>query len=136
MGTRILLVDDDVPLQRTMKRALEAAGYEVVQAFDGLDALHLAEKETFDLIVLDINMPGMDGRDVLRRLTLGSDTSHVPVLVHSSRSGQLDRHVVLKLGAVDFIDKPMDARLMAGKIRHLIDAAQARTSAERKPTMG
>ena len=132
MSTRILVVDDDEGLQRGMKRSFEAAGYEVVQAFDGPYGLQLAMTEEFALIVLDINMPTMDGRDVLSRLKRDSKTSDVPVLVHSSRSAQLDRHVALELGAVDYVDKPMDARLLAGKIGRLIDAARERTAGNGK----
>ncbi len=64
------------------------------------------------------------GRDVLSRLKRGGINSEVPVLVHSCRSSQPDRHVALELGAVDYIDKPVDPRFMLGKIRRLIDAAR------------
>jgi DNA-binding response OmpR family regulator len=127
MNVRILVVDDDEALQRAIKRAAEAAGYEVAQTSDGRDALTLAAKEKFDLILLDINMPAMDGRDVLSRLKGNTETSSIPVLVFSSRSGQLDRHVALELGAEDFVEKPMDGRLLMGKIGRLIEAARART---------
>jgi DNA-binding response OmpR family regulator len=130
MRSRILIVDDDEALQRVMKRAFEAAGFEVFQALDGPDALLLAAKERFALIVLDINMPTMDGRDVLARLKGSDNSSHVPILVHSSRSAQLDRHVALKLGAVDFIDKPIEAQLLAGRVRRLIAADSTRVETE------
>jgi DNA-binding response OmpR family regulator len=117
---RILIIDDDERLQRAMKRAAETAGYEVEHAFNGSDGLTLAAKEKFDLILLDINMPTMDGRDVLSRLKQNAETSNIPVLVCSARSGQLDRHLGLELGADDYIDKPMDANLLMGKIARII----------------
>src|SRR6266511_1016546 len=100
MSARILVVDDDEGLQRAVKRAAETAGYEVAQVYDGHDALSLAAKEKFDLILLDINMPAMDGRDVLSRLKRNTETAIIPVLVLSSRSGQLDRHERTSTGMI------------------------------------
>jgi DNA-binding response OmpR family regulator len=126
---RILVVDDDEGLQRAIKRAAETAGFEVSQVFDGLDALTLLVDETFDLILLDINMPAMDGRDVLSHLKRDPKTAEIPVLIHSSRGGQLDRQHVLKLGAEDFLEKPMDLKLLMAKIDHFVERAQNRTKA-------
>lgn len=128
MKGKILVVDDDEGLQRTIKRAAETAGFEVKPVYDGLDALTLLKEETFDLILLDINMPEMDGRDVLNHLKRDERLAQIPVLVHSSRSSQLDRHVVLDLGAEDFIEKPTNLQLLVTKIEHLIARAQGRTS--------
>ncbi|HMI89210.1 MAG TPA: response regulator [Polyangiaceae bacterium] len=121
MSTRILVVDDNDELQAVIKRVFELEGFEVVQAFGGAEALRLAASEVFSLILLDINMPGMDGRDVLSSLKRGGPSSGVPVLVHSSRNAQLDRHAVLQLGADDYIDKPMDARFLARRIGRMLD---------------
>jgi len=131
MRTRILVVDDDQELQAVIKRTFELAGFEVVQAFDGAEALRLAASEVFSLILLDINMPGMDGRDVLSRLKSGGPSSAVPVLVHSSRNGELDRHAVLQLGADDFIDKPIGARFLAGRIGRMLD--MRKRTGDKKP---
>src|SRR6266545_3949675 len=100
MSARILVVDDDEGLQRAVKRAAETAGYEVAQVYDG--------------------------RDVLSRLKRNTETAIIPVLVLSSRSGQLDRHVALELGADDFVDKPMDGRLLMRKIGRMIEVSRAR----------
>jgi len=121
---RILLVDDDESLQRAIKRVARTAGFDVVHAFDGPEALVLAMGQEFDAILLDINMPGMDGRDVLKRLKENAKTSSIPVLVHSARSGQFDRHVAFDLGAHDFIDKPMEVGVLMGKIRRMIEVSQ------------
>jgi DNA-binding response OmpR family regulator len=119
---RILTVDDDVEVQKVVKRAAEAAGLEVVQAFDGAAGLALALTEPFDLILLDINMPKMDGRDVLSKLRNNHATAAVPVLIYSGRAGQLDRLVGLELGADDYIDKPFESSLLVKKIERLIQA--------------
>jgi len=121
MTTRILVVDDDVEVQRLVKRAAEAAGFAVVQAFDGPLGLSLAKKEKLDLILLDINMPTMDGRDVLKRLKANPSTAGIPVLVYSGRDGQHDRRVALELGAEDFIDKPFAAGSLVKRIGRLVE---------------
>jgi two-component system phosphate regulon response regulator PhoB len=121
LSGRVLVVDDDVEVQRVVKRAAEGAGLDVVQAFDGAAGLLVATTERFDLILLDINMPTMDGRDVLKRLKDTPATADVPVLVYSGRGGQSDRLVGLELGAEDYVDKPIDAGSLVRKIGRLIE---------------
>jgi DNA-binding response OmpR family regulator len=125
---RILVVDDDIEVQRVVKRAAEAAGFEVVQALDGAPGLALATTEKFDLILLDISMPKMDGRVVLARLKQNPTFAHVPVLVYSGRDGQVDRHVALDLGAEDFVDKPFDAGFLVTRMERLLEKARGRAT--------
>jgi DNA-binding response OmpR family regulator len=130
LTARILVVDDEVELQRSVKRAAEAAGLEVVQAFDGVAGLALATSEKFDLILLDINMPKMDGRDVLKRLKQTPATAGVPVLLYSGRTGQIDRLVGLTLGAEDYIEKPFEAAHLVDKIQRMIEKSRERATEE------
>lgn len=123
---RLLVVDDDIHVQKTVKRAAEAAGYEVVQATDGAVGLEMATTRPFDLILLDINLPRMDGRDVLKRLKENPGTLDVPVLVYSGRADENDRRVVLELGAEDCIEKPFDLATLLRKIERLIETARNR----------
>jgi two-component system cell cycle sensor histidine kinase/response regulator CckA len=123
---RILIVDDDVEVQRLVKRAAEAEGFVVTQAFDGAPGLAHAVKETFDLILLDINMPTMDGRDVLSSLKRNPATAGVPVIAYSGRAGQDDRLALLQLGAEDIIEKPFQVGLLMQKIQHVIRKAHER----------
>jgi two-component system, OmpR family, KDP operon response regulator KdpE len=123
---RILIVDDDIEVQRVVKRAAEAAGFEVVQALDGAPALALATTEKFDLVLLDIGMPKMDGRVVLARLKQHPNCADVPVLVYSGLDAQTDRHVALGLGAEDFVDKPFDAGFLVTRIERLLEKARER----------
>jgi len=124
IGARILIVDDDVEVQHVLKRAADAAGYELVQAFDGSSGLTLATESKFDLIVLDIEMPKLDGRDVLTRLKQNPNTATVPVLVYSGRDQPTDRRVVYELGADDHIDKPFSAGRLMSKIGFMIEKAR------------
>jgi DNA-binding response OmpR family regulator len=104
---RILVVDDEDEIRRLVRRAAESAGYEVTEAANGALGLDLAAKETFDLILLDIGMESMDGRDVLAQLKAHPDTATVPVLILSGSSDSYERRVVLELGAEDFLEKPI-----------------------------
>ena len=123
---KLLVVDDDEGLQRAIRRAAETAGFEVTQVFDGLEAVKVSSDENFDVILLDINMPAMDGRDVLTHLKRDPRTAGIPVIVHSSRSSQLDRHLIFELGADDFIEKPAELRSLVGKLGHLVERARSR----------
>jgi CheY-like chemotaxis protein len=126
ISARILVVDDDIEVQRVLKRAAEDAGYEVVQAFDGPAGLTVAAEQKFDLIVLDIEMPTSDGRDILRRLKQDPNTSAIPVLMYSGRDQPDDRRVGYELGADDHVDKPFTAALLISKIGRLIEKARER----------
>ncbi len=121
---KLLVADDDVDLQRALKRVAEAAGYQVLQEFDGLTALATARSTRPDVIVLDIDMPGADGRDVLKRLKGDADTAAIPVLICSARTEQTDRHVGFELGADDYIDKPCAPAQLILRISHMIEKAQ------------
>jgi DNA-binding response OmpR family regulator len=124
--TRILIVDDDVDIQEVVQRAAKDAGYEVVQAFNGATGLVLAVTQKFDLILLDVSMPKLDGRDVLVRLRENPGTAQVPVLLFSGNNQQNDRRMGLELGADDYVDKPFSAGLLMTKIGRLIEKARER----------
>jgi len=121
VNARLLIIDDDVQVQKVVRRVMEAAGFEVVQAFDGVAGLALALAERFDLIVLDVNMPLMDGRDVLRKLKQEPANENVPVLIYSGRGDHLERLAGLELGAEDYIEKPFEGGQLVRKIRRLIE---------------
>ena len=97
----ILVVDDDAKILRFVRWSLRLAGYEVITATDGEDALLIMEARKPDLIVLDIVMPGMDGFEVLRRIRVDEDTPVIAFSTHSSFKEQ-----ALRLGANDFLAKP------------------------------
>lgn len=125
---RILVIDDDEALQRALKRAAEAAGYDVTQAFDGGPGLELARSEAFDLVLLDVNMPHSDGRDVLSKLRSDPDTATLPVIIFSSRGDRLARLQGLELGADDYIEKPFEPALLMRKIARRIEKSRERAA--------
>jgi DNA-binding response OmpR family regulator len=130
VGALILVVDDDVHVQRAVKRAAEAAGYQVVQALDGATVLALATAMNFDLILLDLALPKIDGRDVLNLLKHNPSTADVPVLLYSGSGSdpQNDRRQGYDLGAVDFIQKPFNSDMLLKKIGRLIEKARERAA--------
>ena len=108
MSRMILIVDDDPHIREVLTFALGKAGMETREAEDGEDALVAVEKWNPDLVVLDINMPRLDGIEVCRRLRAKGD---VPVLFLSSRDDEIDRVVGLELGADDYVVKPFSCLL-------------------------
>jgi DNA-binding response OmpR family regulator/two-component sensor histidine kinase len=126
----ILVVEDDVDVQQMVTRAAQAEGFSVLQAFDGASGLGLALTRHIDLIVLDINIPMLDGRDVLSHLKKDPRTADLPVLVCSGRIDPHNRRLALELGATEFVEKPFNPRALMLKIGHLIDQAGAQPAAD------
>ena len=105
-GARILVVDDQEDIREMARLVLADAGFEVVTASSGEDALRLARGTAFDLVLLDINMPGLDGWSTLKLLRADDATEDLPVAMFSVKSEVRDKMTSLQDGAVDFIAKP------------------------------
>ena len=112
---RILVVDDEAAIRRFLKTALGTQGYQVSDAADGAAALELAAHNTFDLIVLDLGMPGMDGFEVLSRLRAGG--ASVPVIVLSVRADEAGKVKALDMGADDYVTKPFGIDELLARLR-------------------
>lgn len=117
---RILLVEDDPKVARALGLYLEAARYETVWVDDGREALARAEAEPFDLVVLDLLLPGLDGYAVCRRLREGS---RVPIIMVTARTTEDDRVRGLDLGADDYVAKPFSPRELMARIRAVLRRA-------------
>jgi two-component system, OmpR family, response regulator len=111
---RILLVDDEQSIQELLSYPLRRDGYEVVQAADGSEALDRFEEQPFDLVVLDVMLPGIDGLEVCRRLR---GRSSVPIIMLTARSEEIDKVVGLELGADDYITKPFSLREFSSRVK-------------------
>ncbi len=105
-GRRILVVDDDPSVVDVATRVLASASYEVASARTGLEALRIARRERFDLVLLDINMPEMDGWETLRLLKADEVIRDLPVLMFSVKGEIRDKVHGLQEGAVDYMTKP------------------------------
>lgn len=111
---RILVVDDEPQIQRFLKPALTAAGYDVLEALDGGAALKALATAAPDLVVLDLGLPDMDGKEVVRNLRGWSD---IPVIILSARDREAEKIEVLDLGADDYIEKPFGIGELTARIR-------------------
>ena len=116
----ILLVEDEDQLRRVMKDLLEREGYAIVEAADGVQALEQVDRHNPDVILLDLNLPGMDGYGVLQHLRSRPGTSTVPVIVLTAKGDEDNEVRVLKLGADDFLTKPFRARALSARLESVI----------------
>jgi DNA-binding response OmpR family regulator len=118
---RILLVDDEQPVQKLLSFPLEKEGYEVVPALDGQEALQRFENERFDLVVLDIMLPKMDGLEVCRRMRAKSS---VPIIMLTAKAEEIDKVLGLEIGADDYITKPFSMREFRSRVRAALRRAE------------
>lgn len=121
MNEVILVVDDEPKIVKLARDYLERGGFQVVTANDGTTALAVARHEKPDLIVLDLNLPGMDGLDVCRSLRRESD---VPIIMLTARVEETDRLIGLELGADDYISKPFSPRELVARVRAVLRRVQ------------
>jgi DNA-binding response OmpR family regulator len=111
---RILLVDDEQAIQTLLSYPLRKDGYEVVQATDGRQALTRFADGTFDLVVLDVMIPQLDGLEVCRRIRA---RSNVPIIMLTAKAEEVDKVVGLEIGADDYITKPFSMREFRSRVR-------------------
>jgi two-component system, OmpR family, KDP operon response regulator KdpE len=111
---KILVVDDEVAIRHFLHTGLAAEGYELIDAATGTDAINLATKQAFDLVILDLGLPDMDGTEVLRQVRR---TSLVPVIVLSVRGDEKGKVTALDLGADDYVTKPFGMDELIARIR-------------------
>jgi DNA-binding response OmpR family regulator len=119
-SSSILLVDDEESIQTLLTYPLERDGYTVVQARDGEDALKKFAEDGFDLVVLDVMLPRLDGLEVCKRLRA---ESNVPIIMLTARGEELDKVLGLELGADDYITKPFSIREFRSRVRALLRRA-------------
>lgn len=117
MDTKILLIEDEEKLARFVELELNYEGYEVTKAFDGRKGCEIALSKAFDLILLDIMLPGLNGMEVLRRIRRSSS---VPVIMLTARDSVTDKVAGLDLGADDYITKPFAIEELLARIRNAL----------------
>ena len=117
--TSILLVEDEENLHEALKLNLELEGYQVTSSFNGSNALQTVHNEYFDLIILDIMLPEIDGIAVLETIRL--QNNQVPILILSARNNSADRVLGLKKGADDYLTKPFNLEELLLRVQKLIE---------------
>ena len=124
----ILVVDDEPQLRRVMRATLSDLGYLVIEAKSGEEAIETLRRETPDLILLDLNMPGMGGLEACRAIRSGSD---VPIIVLTVRNAEQDKVQMLDAGADDYVTKPFSTQELLARIR----ATMRRTTSGTEPEL-
>lgn len=125
MGKRILIVDDEQDLLDLVGLILEDHGYEVDTALTGDAALNRLRKEPFDLVLLDIMMPGMDGWEVLKILKLDTRTCDIPVAMLTCKTDTRDKLFGLQEGAVDYITKPFSPEELISRVEGIFEHTES-----------
>lgn len=125
--TRVLVVDDEENIRDLARMYLEQAGYEVLVATDGEQALAKAKSEQPDLTVLDLMLPGMDGFEVCRRLRTAGD---MPIIMLTARDDDIDKIVGLEMGADDYMTKPFNPRELVARVRAILRRAATAVEAQ------
>jgi DNA-binding response OmpR family regulator len=127
---KILIVDDDSSITRLISDCLKRKGYKTIIARDGYDAINLVEEKVPDLIILDILMPKVDGRDVCKRIRKWSD---VPIMIISALYQTDYKVACFELGANDYVVKPFDIEELVARIKALLNTCKKRGCAVQKP---
>ena len=116
----VLIVDDERDLVRLLEFNLQEAGFETVAAYTGVEALQKVRQRVPDLVVLDLMLPDISGNEVCRQLRAFPRTRHVPVLMLTARTDEVDRVVGFEVGADDFVTKPFSVRELVLRIRAIL----------------
>ena len=133
MNKHILIADDDPHIRDVISFALEKAGMQVTQTEDGRQALDTFRHHPTDLLVLDINMPELDGLEVCREIRKFSD---VPILFLSSRDDEIDRILGLEIGGDDYVTKPFSPRELVARINVILKRTQQQSKPVIEPPLG
>ena len=125
MTSHVLVADDDRAIRESLATSLELAGYEVTRCTDGVQALAATRAASFDVVILDVMMPGVDGLGVCQ--VLRAEGNHVPILMITARTETADRVAGLDAGADDYVPKPFDIDEVLARVRALIRRAETPT---------
>ncbi|OGW12974.1 MAG: DNA-binding response regulator [Nitrospinae bacterium RIFCSPLOWO2_12_39_16] len=120
MNSKILIVDDEEDILTLLEYNLEKAGFKVISADDGPEAIELAKKEKPALIILDIMLPSMEGTEVCKAIKRDDATSHIPIIMLTAKGEEVDRIVGLELGADDYITKPFSPRELVLRVKAVL----------------
>jgi two-component system alkaline phosphatase synthesis response regulator PhoP len=131
MAQRILVVDDDREIVRLVRAYLEQSGYEVLVAYDGETALHMLRREHPDLVLLDLMLPGRDGRDVTRVVRGDAGLAAMPIIMLTARVEDHERIVGLELGADDYVTKPFNPGEVVARVRAVLRRVQGEAAPPR-----
>lgn len=120
MKSKILIVEDEKDLIKLLEYNLKKAGFEVVSALDGPEAIKLAREKKPDLVILDIMLPSLEGTEVCKMLKQDESTTNIPIIMLSAKGEEVDRIVGFELGADDYITKPFSPRELILRVKAIL----------------
>ena len=117
---KILIVEDDPSFSRAISHIIEKEGYDVITASNGMAGLRMAKDENPDLLILDVMLPGLDGFEICHQLRQDPQTEKLPIIMLSAKGQEIDKTTGLKVGANEYLTKPIDRALLLEKITSLL----------------
>ena len=120
MSKRILVVEDTEDNRRILRDLLTHAGFELIEAHDGEEGVRAASRERPDLILMDIQLPGVDGYEATRRIKANPETAHIPVIAVTSHALSTDQAKALAVGCNAYVAKPFSPREILAKVREFV----------------
>ncbi|MBN1521462.1 MAG: response regulator [Candidatus Aureabacteria bacterium] len=118
--SRILVVDDGKTMVKIISKKLEANGFDVIPAYDGQEAVLKAREENPDLIILDLNLPRINGFMVCRILKYDEKYRHIPIILLTARKSDADKWIGIKVGADAYLTKPVEMDLLVSQVKELL----------------
>lgn len=131
MKARILVVDDEKDILELVSYNLKKEGYGVTSSANGEDALQCIRKDTFNLIILDLMLPGIQGMELCKILKSDEKTSSVPVIMLTAKSEELDKVLGLEIGADDYMTKPFSPRELIARVKAVLRRSQEKPAKEK-----
>lgn len=133
MPKQILYVEDNFQNKRLVRKILSAQGYSVLEAEDGHTGVNIARAEVPDLILMDINIPGMDGIEATRRIKSAPETAHIPVIALTANAMRGDRERFLAAGCDGYLPKPISTADLLEVVRHYVGTGEPRQTGTHRP---
>src|SRR5438034_6642174 len=120
MASKVLIVEDEQGIVHLLRARLEPEGFQVIAAYDGEAGLRAVTEARPDLVILDLTLPGLDGFEICRRIRRQPETARLPILVLSGRTEEVDKVVMLELGADDYVTKPFNTKELVARVKTLL----------------
>ena len=120
MASKVLIVEDEQGVVHLLRARLEPEGFQVIAAYDGQAGLRAVTEARPDLLILDLTLPGLDGFEICRRIRQQPETARLPILVLSGRTEEVDKVVMLELGADDYVTKPFNTKELVARVKTLL----------------
>ncbi|KAF0158689.1 MAG: Phosphate regulon transcriptional regulatory protein PhoB (SphR) [Syntrophaceae bacterium] len=122
--TKILIVDDEQDIADLISYNLEKEGYSTIKAYDGGDVLKTVKTQKPDLVILDLMLPHMNGMDICRAVRANPETAHLPIIMLTAKSDEVDKIIGLEIGADDYMTKPFSVKELIARVRTILRRSQ------------